>query len=198
MLRDAAFTSVARVSVVVEALVPFGVTEAGLNEQVLFAGRPEHVKLVDWLNPPTGVSVSVDVTEPPWLTEPLVGLRDRVKSAAVAAVMVTTTAEEDDAAFAESPPYAAVRLWVPTASVAVERVATPDVRLPVPIDVAPSEKVTVPVGVEVPAVSLTEALKLIEAPETAFVGEAVSCVVVTASVGALAIVRLSGLETDAA
>jgi hypothetical protein len=89
-------------------------------------------------------------------------------------------------------------LCVPTLSVDVEKVVTPAVRLPVPIDVEPSENVTVPVGVAVPAVSLTEALKLIEVPETAFVDEAVSCVVVTASVGALPMVKLSVVETDAA
>jgi len=104
VLREAAFTSVAMVRVVVDVLVPFGVTETGLKLQVLFTGRPEHVKFTAWLNPPTGVSVSVDVTEPPWLTEPLVGLRDAVKLAAVAAVMVTMMVEEDDMAFAVSPP----------------------------------------------------------------------------------------------
>ena len=89
-------------------------------------------------------------------------------------------------------------MWVPTLSDAVEKVATPEARLPVPIDVEPSENVTVPVGVAVPDVSLTEALKLIEVPETEFVDEAVSCVVVTASVGAPETVRLSAADTDAA
>jgi len=44
VLRDAAFTLVATVSVEVEVLVPLGVADAGLNVQVLFAGRPEQVK----------------------------------------------------------------------------------------------------------------------------------------------------------
>lgn len=65
-------------------------------------------------------------------------------------------------------------LCVPTLSDAVEKVATPDARLAVPIDVVPSENVTVPVGVDVPAVSLTEALKAIVVPADAVVGVAVS------------------------
>ena len=88
-------------------------------------------------------------------------------------------------------------LWVPTLSDAVEKVATPEARLPVPIDVEPSENVTVPVGVAVPDVSLTDALKLIVVPEEAVVGEAVSWVAVGASVGALPMVRLSAAETEA-
>jgi len=63
---------------------------------------------------------------------------------------------------------------VPTLRAAVEKVATPEVRLPVPIDVVPSENVTVPVGVDVPAVSLTDALKAMVVPADAVVGVAVS------------------------
>ena len=87
---------------------------------------------------------------------------------------------------------------MPTLSAAVEKVAMPDARLAVPITVVPSEKVTVPVGIAAPEVSLTDALKLIEVPETAFVDEAVSCVVVAASVGALETVSLSVADADAA
>lgn len=83
-------------------------------------------------------------------------------------------------------------------SAAVEKVAMPDARLVVPITVVPSEKVTVPVGIAAPEVSLTDALKLIEVPEIALVDEAVSCVVVTPSVGAPETVSLSAADTDAA
>ena len=89
-------------------------------------------------------------------------------------------------------------LWVPTLSDAVVKVAIPDVRLPVPIAVEPSENVTVPVGVPGPVVSLTVASKLIDVPEEAVVGDAVSWVAVAASVGALPMVRLSTADTDAA
>jgi hypothetical protein len=198
VLRAAAFTSVAMVRVEVDVAVPLGVTDVGLNVQVLFAGRPEQERLIAWLNPPDGVMVMVDVADDPGLTEPVEGFKAILKSPAGAAVMVTTTAEEDEAALAVSPPYVAVMLWVPTLSVAVEKVATPEARLPVPIDVVPSENVTVPVGVAVPDVSVTDALKLIVVPEEAVVGKAVSWVVVAASVGALPMVKLSTVETDAA
>ena len=103
LLSDAAFTLVVMVSMEVELLVPFAVTDAGLNVQVVFAGRPEHVKFTAWLNPPEGVTARVDVTELPWLTEPLEGVRVMLKSAAVD-VIVMARMVEDDAAFAVSPP----------------------------------------------------------------------------------------------
>ena len=65
MSRDAVVTSVAMVSLEVEALVPFSVTEPGLNVQVLYVGRPEHAKLTAWLKPPTGVSVRFEAVEAP-------------------------------------------------------------------------------------------------------------------------------------
>ena len=46
VLRDAVFTSVAMVRVEVEVPVPLGVTDVGLNMQVLFAGRPEQARLI--------------------------------------------------------------------------------------------------------------------------------------------------------
>ena len=60
-----------------------------------------------------------------------------------------------------SPPYCAVIEWVPTESVLTVRVATPLLMVPVPIDVAPSSKVTVPVAPAVTvAVSVTLAPKV--------------------------------------
>jgi hypothetical protein len=46
VLRDAVFTSVAMVRVAVDVAVPLGVTDVGLNVQVLFAGRPEQARLI--------------------------------------------------------------------------------------------------------------------------------------------------------
>ena len=56
--------------------------------------------------------------------------------------------------------------WVPTESVLTVRVATPLLMVPVPIDVAPSSKVTVPVA---PAV--TVAVKVTLAPKVDGLGE---------------------------
>ena len=46
VVTDAAFTSVAMVRVEVEVAVPLGVTDVGLNVQVLFTGRPEQARLI--------------------------------------------------------------------------------------------------------------------------------------------------------
>jgi len=104
VVTRADFTSVAMVRVSVEVPVPLGVTDVGLNVQVLFAGRPEHVRVIAWLNPPDGVMVTVDLAEDPGLTEPAEGLKETVKSAAEAAATVTTTADEEETALAVSPP----------------------------------------------------------------------------------------------
>ena len=89
-------------------------------------------------------------------------------------------------------------MWLPTLSDAVEKVVTPAVKVPVPMAVVPSENVTVPVGVAVPVVSATVAVKLMVVPEVPLVGEAASWVEVGARVGVLAMVRLSAVETEAA
>jgi hypothetical protein len=58
--READCVPTENVSVVVTA-VPEGVTWAGLNPQVVPAGRPEQLKLTAESNPPCGVMVSVTV-----------------------------------------------------------------------------------------------------------------------------------------
>jgi hypothetical protein len=64
------------------------------------------------------------------------------------------------------PPYTAVIGCVPTASVEVERVATPEpLSVPVPMEVAPSLNVTVPVGVPAPgATTATVAVNVTDCP----------------------------------
>jgi len=64
----------------------------------------------------------------------------------------------------ESPPYTAVMEWAEgvTVSALVLKVATPELSVPVPRVVAPSLKVTVPVGG--PPEPLTFAVKVTEAP----------------------------------
>ena len=95
------------------------------------------------------------------------------------AVTVTLTAVDVDALFALSPPYAAVTEWVPTPSVLVVTIAMPvPFAVPVPRTVAPSLKMTDPVGTAVPGFSATVAVKVIAVPAAAVAGEADSVVVV--------------------
>jgi hypothetical protein len=105
---------VVSVRVVVAAALPFGVTVAGTNEQVLYDGKPEQAKLTAPLNPPDGVMLMVAVAELPWLTVPLAGLSEMLKSAGTGAVTVTVTVEEVEAAKLVLPAYAAVNEWVPS------------------------------------------------------------------------------------
>ena len=60
----------------------------------------------------------------------------------------------------ESPPYCAVMLCVPYARLAVEYEAVPETRFTVPNCVAPSRKVTCPVGVPDPDVTVTLNVRL--------------------------------------
>ena len=71
-------------------------------------------------------------------------------------------------------------LLEPTASDEMDKVAVPDVRVPVPMVVEPFLKVTVPVAVPAPgAVAATVAVKVTDSPKTEGVVEA-SVVVVLA------------------
>jgi hypothetical protein len=80
---------------------------------------------------------------------------------------------------AESPPYVAVIEREPPESVEVANVALPLVSsVPVPRFVPPSLNVTVPVGVPVPLVCATVAVKVTEFPYVEEVGVAESVVVV--------------------
>jgi len=81
----------------------------------------------------------------------------------------------------ESPPYSAVMLLEATASDAMDKVATPDARVPVPMMVEPFLKVTVPVAVPAPgAVGATFAVKVTDCPKTEGFAEDVNVVVVLA------------------
>ena len=42
-------------------LVPSGVTEAGVAAQVVLAGAPVQVSATAWLNPPSGVTVTLNI-----------------------------------------------------------------------------------------------------------------------------------------
>jgi hypothetical protein len=96
------------VSVAVVAVVPLGVTLAGLNEQVAFVGSPLQARFVAALNPLNGVTITVTISELPALTVAVFGVSDMEKSATGAAVMTTLSAAEVDVALVLSPPYTAV------------------------------------------------------------------------------------------
>ncbi len=81
----------------------------------------------------------------------------------------------------ESPPYVAVIELAPALNAVVAKVATPLLKVPVPSEVEPLKKVTVPVGV--PAAGLTGATVAVSVtlcPLTGVLGEKVTVVVVVA------------------
>lgn len=62
-------------------------------------------------------------------------------------------------------------VWLPTAKVEVVRVATPRLRLALPIELPSARKVTLPVGVPAPApIAVTVAVKLTDWPKTLGLG----------------------------
>jgi hypothetical protein len=80
-----------------------------------------------------------------------------------------------------SPPYTAVIECAATLSELVLNVAWPELRVPVPMVVAPSLKVTVPLGVPAPApVGVTVAVNVTDCPNTLGLVELVSAVAVPA------------------
>ncbi len=87
----------------VAALVP-GVTVAGENEHVVWAGRPLQAKEVGALKPLAGAMDTVVITVPPVpATVPEEGLRLRAYEGAAALVMVIVTDAEDDPVNDASP-----------------------------------------------------------------------------------------------
>ena len=116
-------------------------------------------------------TVAVKVTDCP-NTE---GLVEDVNAVVVLALFTTwLTAVLVLVAKLRSPLYSAVMLFEATASDAMDKVAVPDVRVPVPIMVEPFLKVTVPVAVEL----LTAAVKVTDCPKTEGLTEDVKIVVV--------------------
>ena len=79
------------------------------------------------------------------------GLAEDVNAVVVLALLTTwLTAELVLVTKLESPPYSAVMLFEPTASDAMDKVAVPDARVPVPMMLEPFLKVTVPEAVPAP------------------------------------------------
>jgi hypothetical protein len=108
-----------------------------------------------------------------------VGFAGEDDTASVGAAWPTVTVFTGDVlpALFVSPAYDAVIEWLPTLSVEVVKLAVVPETVPVPSEVPPSEKVTVPVGetpFEIAAVSVTDAPNMGVAGEddTASVGAA--------------------------
>jgi hypothetical protein len=96
-------------------------------------------------------------------------------------VTVTVTAGDVLPASLLSPPYIAVTECAPSASVDVVNVATPaPFNVPVPSTVAPSIKVTVPVGTPLPGFCVTVAVKVTLVPTFTFAALAIRVVDVCA------------------
>ena len=120
-----------------------------------------------------GVTVAVSVTVAPVATD----VGEAVSAVVVAVsveVTVMLTAGEVLVAKVVDPPYTAVIECVPAVENEVARVALPELSVPVPIEVVPSMKVTVPVAVE----GETVAVSVTVAPVAMDVAEEVSAVVV--------------------
>jgi hypothetical protein len=83
------------------ATAPFGVTEAGLNEQEAKEGRPEHENVVASAKASTGVTVTLDDAELPLPAVTLAGVSAIEKSGEP--VMVRLTIFELDGALLASP-----------------------------------------------------------------------------------------------
>ena len=124
----------------------------------------EHAKVTEPANPLVGVTVMVKVAVSPASIVPeggLAAMAPSVKSGGALLFTVTETAEEVLAANVVSPAYEAAIECVPTASVEVENVATPEpLSVPLPMVVEPSMKFTLPVGVPLPDCGVTVALNI--------------------------------------
>jgi hypothetical protein len=162
---------------------PFGVTECGSNSQSMASGKFEHENCTAWLKPFVGVTVTTVIPGCAAVTVTFDGATERVKFPA--AVILIGTALDVDAAKFASPPYFAVIEWVPAAKVVVAKFAEPEpLSVPVPMLVAASKKVTVPVGTFVPLAGVTLAINDKLAPTVPVAGP-VSVVVVEVSAPAL-------------
>ena len=109
----------AKVTVVETGVLPDGATVDGLKEQETPAGSPEQAKAMVELKPLTGVTFRVTGAVSALVTVPLVAPVESEKSAGVGEFTVTETSLEVLDAKLLSPPYCAVKEWLPTDSVDV-------------------------------------------------------------------------------
>jgi len=137
--------------------------------------------------PPDGKTTAVIVA----LLPPVAGDGAAVNvSVVVAAPIVTVAAlEVDELKLVVAPYVAVIEACVPVDNAVVVKTAWPPLRFAVPSVPAPSENVTVPVGVLVEVgVVATIAVNVIVAPSAPLAGAAVSAVVVSAGVITKAVV----------
>jgi hypothetical protein len=96
-----------------------GATADGLKEQEMPAGSPEQAKAIVELKPLTGATFRLTVAGSALVTVALVAPIESEKSAGGGEFTVTETSLEALDAKLLSPPYCAVREWLPTESVDV-------------------------------------------------------------------------------
>jgi hypothetical protein len=134
--------------------------------------------------PEAAATVAVRVTGWPttiWLAETWSSV---VVWMSAGAVTTSVTTAEVDALKPVAPVYWAVRLCMPAAREDSWTVTTPEVfTVPLPRDVPPSRKVTIPVAL--PEDAVTVAVRVTDWFVTAGLGDATSAVVVVAAAGAL-------------
>lgn len=99
--------------------LPAGVTDAGAKVQVASEGRPLQAKVTGCAKPPAGVTEMVVVPLAPGATETLAGLALILNEGGTGACTVTVTAADVEALKLLSPPYCAVMLCAPVASLVV-------------------------------------------------------------------------------
>jgi hypothetical protein len=162
----------------VAACVPSSVTDGGTNPHIDPAGKPVQLNVTVCVDPFAGVTVNPTIPAFPAVTETAPGIAAKLKSAA--AFTTCVIAGDVLPVLFPSPAYCAVIEWDPTASDDVIKVAMPPPpTVPVPIDVAPSRNVTIPVTV--PAVfAVTVAVNVTADPAIDGFADDVTAVVVVA------------------
>jgi hypothetical protein len=124
-----------------------------VNAEVEKVAAPELIALVPITAPPSrnwtlpvavdGVTATLRVTVCPTVD----GFALDVSVSEDVALITSATAAEVDPTVVESPPYTAVIECVPCVNAEVEKVAAPELIVPVPITTVPSRNCTLPVAV---------------------------------------------------
>ena len=130
--------------------------------------------------PEVGATLTLRISVWPFARCVADGTAEVVVAVFAGAVTTTVSAVDVDAAKCVSPEYAAVMLCEPFASEEVVKVATPTFIEPVPMELVPSLKVTLPVGLPMSDVDATVAMNCTDWPVVSWVLDAESVVVVAA------------------
>jgi hypothetical protein len=124
--------------------------------------------------PPAELTVALNVIDTPGAADVAEAVKVVVVCRAAGELTVTVMAFDVLLASFVSPPYCAVTVWLPSPSAVVEKLAVPFASVPLPIDVVPSRKVTVPVA----AAGETVAVNVTDWPDVTEDAESVRVVVV--------------------